>query len=269
VFPFSSHNYDLRAWLANGGINPDRDVRLVVVPPAQMVANLSAGIIDGYCVGEPWNSLAETLGIGHTVITSQDLHGGRVEKVFAVSQSWADHHPQTHKAVLKALLKASQWVDESDNRAEVADIIAQPSRINAPVEIVQAVLERTDLLIFHRHAANFPWRSQALWYQSQMARWGQGPVSGDPLRCAEAVFRSDLYRLAALELGLPVPLTDTKVEGVHAGPWSLTEATQPIAMGQDLLFDGSRFDPAATLAAPSAPAHPPLARPVAPSGDPS
>jgi two-component system, oxyanion-binding sensor len=243
VYPFSPHNYELRMWLAAGGIDPDRDVRLVVVPPPQMVANLSAGNIVGYCVGEPWNSVASSLGLGRMLITSQQLWSGRIEKVLGVRQSWADQQPETHKALLKALLLATQWADRAENRAEVAEIIARPAYVNAPLEIVRLVLERPDFMIFHRHAANFPWRSQGLWFLAQMRRWGQLPPSVDMRRAVEQVFRADLYRLAALELGLPVPLTDAKIEGLHAGSWTLTEATQPIDMSSDAFFDGSIFDP--------------------------
>lgn len=251
VYPFSPHNYELRAWLAQAGIDPDRDVRLVVVPPPQMVANLSAGNIVGFCVGEPWNSLAATLGLGRLLITSQEIWSGRVEKVLGVRQAWADAAPEAHKALIKALLLAAQWADREENRAEVAEIIARPAYVNAPVAIVRLALERRDFMIFHRHAANFPWRSQALWYLVQMRRWGQLPPTIDMRRAADEVFRADLYRLAALELGLPVPLTDAKVEGLHAGPWTLADATRPIAMGSDLFFDGGIFDPgrAETIAA--------------------
>lgn len=243
VYPYSPHNYELRAWLAAAAIDPDRDVRLVVVPPPQMVANLSAGNIVGYCVGEPWNSLASNLGLGRVLITSQEIWSGRIEKVLGVRQAWADAEPGAHKALLKAVLLAAQWADRAENRAEVAEIIARPPYVNAPLEIVRLVLEWSDFVIFHRQAANFPWRSQGLWYLVQMRRWGQLPASADMRRTVEQVFRSDIYRLAALELGLPVPLTDTKIEGLHHGPWTLTEATQPITMGSDAFFDGGVFDP--------------------------
>jgi two-component system, oxyanion-binding sensor len=243
VYPFSPHNYELRAWLAQAGIDPDHDVRLVVAPPPHMVPNLSAGNIVGFCVGEPWNSLAATLGLGRILITSQEIWSGRVEKVLGVRQAWVDEAPEAHKALLKALLLAAQWADRPENRAEVAEIIARPAYVNAPLEIVRVALERPNFMIFNRHAANFPWRSQALWYLVQMRRWGQLPPSVDMRRAADEVFRADLYRLAALELGLPVPLTDAKIEGLHAAPWTLTDSTRPIPMGADTFFDGSVFDP--------------------------
>jgi nitrate/nitrite transport system substrate-binding protein len=243
VYPFSPHNYELRAWMAASGIDPDRDVRLAVIPPPQMVANLSAGNIVGYCVGEPWNGMAASLGIGHRLVTSQQLWGGRVEKVLGVSEGWADAHPETHKALIRALLLACRWADQPENRSDVARLIAQPAYVNAPVEVIRAILEKAGAMIFSAHAANFPWRSQALWFLVQMRRWSQLPATLDIRRIADRVFRADLYRLAALELDFAVPLVDAKVEGDHPAPWSLTEATRPIAMGPDAFFDGGRFDP--------------------------
>ncbi|WP_142849442.1 CmpA/NrtA family ABC transporter substrate-binding protein [Telmatospirillum sp. J64-1] len=256
VYPVSPHMLELRYWMASAGIDTERDLRLVVVPPPQMVAQLSAGNIDGYCVGEPWNSLAVSLGLGRVAITSRELWAGRVEKVFGVTESWARTHPQTHKAVLKALIQAACWCDE--NRGELAEILAQPAYVNAPAEVVRASLlgrfryefggpeeDIPDFLLFHRHGANFPWRSQALWFLRQMARWRQLPPGVDMGRTMEEAYRPDLYRMAALELGLAVPTTDSKTEGTHAGLWTLTQASAPLEMGPDLFFDGSVFDPAA------------------------
>lgn len=248
VYPFSPHSYELKLWLLSGGIDPERDVRLVVVPPPQMVGHLSAGNVIGFCVGEPWGSAAARLGLGRVVVTSPDIFAGRAEKVFAVTRTWAETHPDTHLAVIEALIAAARWCD--DNRAETAELLAQPQYLNTPFDDIAAALLGenglpADLLTFHRHAANFPWRSQAMWYLAQMQRWGQLPAGTDARATAEAVFRPDLYRLAALRLGLDVPLVDTKTEGEHAGPWVLERATRPIPMGPDRLLGGARFDPLA------------------------
>ncbi|OAN46603.1 nitrate ABC transporter [Paramagnetospirillum marisnigri] len=246
VYPFSSHAMELRLWLEAAGIDPERDVRIVVVPPPQMIAYLSAGNISGYCVGEPWGSLAVRLGLGRIAATSGDIFAGRLEKVFAVTRDWLDHHPETHHALLTALIGAAKWCD--DNRAELAELLAQPQYINAPVDALRAPLLGEgglpwDLITFHARAANFPWRSQAMWYLERMKLCGQLPAAADARAAADAVFRPDLYRAAAQDLGLAVPLTDYKTEGEHAGPWMLVRATAPIAMGPDLLLDGSVFDP--------------------------
>lgn len=251
-YPFSTHHYELRYWLAAAGIDPDRDVRLSVVPPPLMVGHLSAGNIAGFCVGEPWGSLAASMELGRVVATSDDIFAGRLEKVLGVTRSWAESHPETLKAMLKALINAGIWCDA--NRAELAGIVAQPAYVNVPVEVVRHALSKPGAPVFSAQAANFPWRSQAMWYMREMQRWGHLPADINARRLAEDIYRPDLYRMAALELGRPVPLTDYKSEGEHAGPWILTQATAPIAMGPDLLLDGARFDPNATAAAP-APAH--------------
>lgn len=249
VYPVSAHTYELRAWLQSGGIDPDRDIRLVVVPPPQMVAQLSARNIAGFCVGEPWGTLAVRHGLGRVAATSRDLFAGCLEKVFAVTAAWAEAHPRTHLAVLEALIGAARWCDE--NRCETAEILAQPHLLNAPFDAVVASLLGEgglprDLIQFHRWAANFPWRSQAQWYLERMVGCGQMSAAIDRRALAHAVFRPDLYRIAAQRLGLDVPLIDEKSEGEHAQPWSLLRATRPIAMGPDLLLGGEVYHPPAT-----------------------
>jgi nitrate/nitrite transport system substrate-binding protein len=256
VYPTSTHAYELRYWMATAGIDPDRDLRLIVVPPPQMVAHLSAGNIDGYCVGEPWNSLAVSLGLGRIVATSADIWSGRLEKVLGTTRAWADAHPETHKALLKALIEAARWADAPENRAEVADIVAKPSYVNVPREVAHASLlgefrfapeavpaARPDFVVFHRYAANFPWRSQAIWYLREMRRWSHRADGENDRRIAEGTYRPDIFRMAALELGLSVPTVDYKSEGGHFTPWTLERATGPIPMSPDAFIDGSRFDP--------------------------
>lgn len=240
VYPFSTHHYELRYWMAAAGIDPDRDVRLVVVPPPQMVGHLSAGNIQGFCVGEPWGSLAASMELGQVVATSNDIFAGRIEKVLGVTQTFADSCPETHKALTSALIAAGAWCDS--NRTELAEIIAQPAYVNVPVDVARQGLQG-DSVIFHAHAANFPWRSQALWLIGQMKRWGHVNPQVDSRRLADLCYRPDLYRLAAH--GNPVPLSDHKTEGTHAAPWILDKATAPIAMGPDRFLDGATFDPLA------------------------
>ncbi|EWY39393.1 myristoyl transferase [Skermanella stibiiresistens SB22] len=261
VFPVSTHNYELRYWMASAGIDPDEDVRLIVIPPPQMVANLQAGNIQGYCVGEPWNARAVQAGIGRTLVTNHDIWNNKIEKVFGVNQTWADANPNTHKALIRALIETAKWMDEPGNRMEVVEIISQKSYVNAPPDVVkmsmtgtfqyapkEAPLAMPDFNVFHRYAANFPWRSQAVWYLTQMARWGQIERPVNFAKTAEAVFRTDIYRDAAKELGVAYPTVDWKSEGGRAEPWTLADATQPIAMGPDKFLDGRTFDPADPVA---------------------
>jgi nitrate/nitrite transport system substrate-binding protein len=246
VHPFSAHHYEMRLWLAAAGLDADRDVTLTVVPPAQMLSNLSAGLIDGYCAGEPWGSLAAHSGLGQVAMTSREIWAGRFEKIFAVRQYWADRNCATHRALLRALLLAARWCDQPENRGELAELLSRPAYVNAPQPLLRALLESENRPVFHQHAANFPWRSQGLWYLEQMRRWGQLTVPVDAFRLVDQVFRADLARLAFLDLGLPVPLVDGKIEGAHAAPWSLKTTSTPIAMPADRFFDGTLFDPAAT-----------------------
>ncbi|ARJ64739.1 nitrate ABC transporter [Magnetospirillum sp. ME-1] len=257
VYPYSSHAAELRLWMEAAGIDTRKDVALTVVPPPQMISFLSAGNIVGYSVGEPWGSLAARMNLGRIAATSRDIFAGRLEKVFAVTQGWAESHPETHLAVLQALISAAQWCD--DNRSELAELLAQPQYVNAPLDALLAPLLGEhglprDLITFHAHAANFPWRSQAMWHLEMMKRWDMAPAGLDTRSAAEAVFRPDLYRVAALALGLRVPLTDYKTEGAHAGPWTLLKATRPMEMGADLLLGGATFDPFTSRIIASAPA---------------
>jgi nitrate/nitrite transport system substrate-binding protein len=257
VFPYSTHNYELRYWMAAGGIHPDMDVNLVVVPPSQMVNQLETGQIDGYCVGEPWNSLAVKKGLGHTLITKYEIWNNAPEKVFGVTEEWAAQHSNTHQALLMALLEASSWMDESANRPEVASTVAPGIYVNAPENIVRMPMTGIyqyspntlpealpDFNVFNRYAANFPWRSHAIWFISQMIRWGQIEENLNIRDAAEQVYRPDIYRRAAEQLGITPPASDYKSEGHHEACWTLHEGEKTIALGTDRFFDGSTFDPA-------------------------
>lgn len=258
VFPFSTHNYQLRYWLASGGVDPDRDIRLTVVPPPQMVARLQAGSVDGYCVGEPWNERAVADGIGRVVVTSYEIWNNHPEKVLGFKRDWAESHPNTLQAVLMALLEAAQWMDQPEHRSDVARLISAEDYVDAPEEVIglsmagsfvyaqgEAPRQRPDFHVFYRHAATFPWLSHAEWLITQMVRWGQLAEPIDIRRAAADIYRPDMYRRAALALGLPCPTLDRKREGGHAEAWLLHEATAPIAMGPDRFCDGRQFDPAA------------------------
>jgi ABC-type nitrate/sulfonate/bicarbonate transport system substrate-binding protein len=261
VFPFSTHNYLLRYWLAAAGIAPDRDVRLQVVPPPYMVDSLRSGDIVGYCVGEPWNEQAVAEGIGRSLITDYEIWNNHPEKVFGVTLEWAERHPNTHKAVLKALLEAAQWIDRPENRMEVVEIVSRREYVNAPSDVVKMSMIGSfrygrdeepaplpDFNVFYRYAATFPWRSHALWFLTQMYRWGQIGEALNIRQVAEQVYRPDLYREAARELGVPFPAVSYKNEGMHEAPRKLDEATEPLLLGPDCFCDGRVFDPADPVA---------------------
>ncbi len=256
VFPYSSHNYLLRYWLASVGIDPDQDVRLPVVPPQQMVNYLQAGVISGFCVGEPWNTLAVSHGLGRILAASYDIWNNHPEKVFGVAGSWAGAYPNTHQAVLTALIRACEWIDQTENRPEVCEILSQGRYVNTPREILEKSMlgtfqfarnaepvERPDFNVFNRYRANFPWRSHAVWFLTQMARWGQLSEPVDFKRIAHQVYRPELFRQAAENLGLQVPPGDYKLEGMHTEDWTLLGETGVLQMGPDSFFDGLSFNP--------------------------
>ncbi|CAI8756964.1 CmpA/NrtA family ABC transporter substrate-binding protein [Methylococcus capsulatus] len=261
VFPFSSHNYLLRHWLACAGVDPDRHVGMTVIPPPQMPRCLAAGEISGYCAGEPWNAHAVAQGIGRVLITGHEIWNNSPEKVLGVNQDWAEHHPNTLRALLMALLEAAQWLDRPENRPEAAALLANPDYVGVPAEILQMSMTGSfqyaagepavslpDFNVFHRYAATFPWRSHALWFLTQMLRWGQIAEPLDLHAVAARVYRPDLYREAATALGLPCPSGDYKREGIHAAPWTLDTGTSFLVMGPDLFCDGIAFDPADPIA---------------------
>lgn len=257
VFPFSVHNYQLRYWMAAAGVDPDKDVHVVVVPPARMTARMAVGEIDGYCVGAPWNAAAVASGHGEIMIYASEFWRVGPDKVFGLKEAWARDNPQTLRAVLRALLRAAAWCDLPERRAELAAILARPDYVDAPEAVIARSLvgsppyspeelgpDSLDYIIYHRYAASFPWRSHAVWFLTQMRRWGQIGPEVDILTAADAAYRPDLYRAAAADLGAPAPIVDEKVEGLHSTPWILDEATAPIPMAPDLFFDDRAFDAA-------------------------
>lgn len=218
VFPYSAQNYMLRLWLSSGGLDPDRDVRLTVVPPPHTVAHLSGGVIDGYCVGEPWNQRAAVLGIGRIALVGPDIWKGMPEKVLGTTEAWAEKNPETLKALIKALLEACRWLDEPENRAEAARLLSSPRYLNTPAEVLARTLDLPDFHVFHRNHANFPWRSHADWFLKQMVRWGQASPSIDVEAVSDRVYRTDLFRAAATEMGIACPVADRLPPGGHGEP---------------------------------------------------
>lgn len=218
VFPYSVQNYMVRLWLSSAGVDPDRDVRLTIVPPPHTVAHLSGGVIDGYCVGEPWNQQSQAQGIGRIALTGPDIWKGMPEKVLGMTEAFAEQNPETVKALIKALIEACQWLDEPANRGEAARVLSIPRYLNTPADVMARTLEMPDFHVFHRDFANFPWRSHADWFLKQMVRWGQASPNIDIAATADRVYRADLYRAAAMEMGVACPETDRLPAGGHGEP---------------------------------------------------
>lgn len=231
VFPVSTHNYELRYWLAAGKIHPgyyaphkgdisgqiDADALLSVTPPPQMPATMEAGTIYGYCVGEPWNQQAVFKGIGVPVITDYQIWKDNPEKVFGVSNEWAKKYPNTHKRVVKAMIRAAIWLDENNNanRPEAVKILAKPQYVGADADVIANSMTGTfefekgdkraipDFNVFFRYNATYPFYSDAIWYLTQMRRWGQiSEQKPDSwyFDIAKKVYRPDIYAAAAKDL---------------------------------------------------------------------
>jgi nitrate/nitrite transport system substrate-binding protein len=226
VFPLSTHNYELRYWLAAGGIHPGYysptdisgqilgDVLISVTPPPQMPATLEAGTILGYCVGEPWNQAAVFKGIGVPVVTDYDIFKSRSEKVFGITAEFARKYPNTTLALTKALIRAGMWLDADNNanRPEAVKILSRPEYVGADYNVIANSMTGTfeyekgdkrpvpDFNVFFRYFATHPYYSDAIWYLTQMRRWGQIPEARPDAwyhETARSVYRPDLYLQAA------------------------------------------------------------------------
>ena len=229
TFPFSTHYYQLRFWMAAGGVDPDEDVRLVVLPPPYMVDSLASGHVDAFCVGAPWNSIAVDLGVGHILHFSSDLMVRSAEKMLAVRQSWSEKNPQLVAALVRAHARAAEFIEEPQNRAEAARLLAQPERLGVDPDVIQRTLdgrlkispegtirESSRYLLVGREGAARPDPVQAAWLYAQMVRWGQTAISPEALKTAMAVFRPDLYDSALEHQGRPADAP--AAVGAFAGP---------------------------------------------------
>lgn len=240
TFPSGTHAMWLRYYLGAGGVHPDRDISLITVPPPQMVSNMKVGKMDGYCVGEPWNARAIADHIGFTGVTSQDIWPDHPEKVCAFTAEFADRHPKTVKAVLKALHEASVWLDDPKHRPEMCEIVSRPNYINCRTEIILGrLLGELDYgdgrktrdefpMHFSRRNCNYPQPAYAKWWLTQFRRWGMVAQSPDYEDIASRVMRGDIYTEAMREINV----TD---RGRDDSGWEM--------------FDRVKFDPKGDLEA--------------------
>jgi ABC-type nitrate/sulfonate/bicarbonate transport system substrate-binding protein len=231
TFPFSTHNYHLRFWMAAGGVDPDEDVRLVVLPPPYMVESLANGLVDGFCVGAPWNSVAVDLGIGFILHFVCEILPRAAEKVLAVRSRWADEHPQTLLRLIRAHGRAAAFVEDTTNREEVTAMLAAPNRIGVAAEVIRRTLdgrmkvapdgtmrESDRYLLIGRTGAARPDPVQAAWLYGQMVRWGQAPLSAELLSATKLVFRPDLYDAAMADSKPDLEGEPADGIGAFAGP---------------------------------------------------
>ena len=238
TFPGGTHDLWLRYWLAAGGIDPDKDVSTIVVPPPQMVANMKVGNMDAFCVGEPWNEQLVNQNIGFTACTTGEIWKGHPEKALGMRAAWVDKYPKATKALLMAVLEAQQWCDEMGNKEEMANILGRRQWFNVPAADVLGrlkgdinygngrVAKGTDLYMkFWRDHASYPFKSHDAWFVTEDIRWGKFEPTTDVKALVDKVNREDLWRDAAKSLGVSDIPTST-------------------SRGVETFFDGKRFDPA-------------------------
>ncbi|MCC0807294.1 ABC transporter substrate-binding protein [Methylobacterium sp. W2] len=238
TFPGGTHDLWIRYWLAAGGIDPDKDIETIVVPPPQMVANMKVGTMDCFCVGEPWNAQLVQQGLGYTALTTGELWKDHPEKAFAMRASWVEKNPIAAKALTMAVLEAQMWCDKPENRDEFAAIVAKRQWINIPVGDVAGrmkgtidygdgrVVENSPYVMkFFADNASYPYQSHDLWFLTEDIRWGKFDAQTDTKALIAKVNREDIWRDAA------------KALGVTAIPSSTSR-------GKETFFDGKVFDPA-------------------------
>lgn len=236
TFPGGTHDLWIRYWLAAGGIDPDKDVETIVVPPPQMVANMKVGTMDCFCVGEPWNEQLVNQGIGYTAVNTAEIWAKHPEKSFAMRADFVEKNPKATQALLMAVMEAQMWADKMENKDELADIIGRRAWFNVPkTDIVtrlkgdynygngKTVAGSPGLMKFWRDDASFPFKSHDTWFLTEDIRWGKFAPDTDVKGLVAKVNRSDLWREAAKTLGAAAPASDSR--------------------GKETFFDGKVFDP--------------------------
>lgn len=242
VHPVSTHNYELRYWMATSGIEPDVDATIKPFPPPTMPSNLIAGNIEGYCVGEPWNERIVMMKKGSTLVTNYDIWNNNPEKVLQTRADFITKNPQTTKAVMKAIIEAQMWLDASwDNRKEAVKILGQKNYVNAPVDVLEKSMIGTfqylkdqkseanpQFNVFANYYAAYPFYSHGMWFITQMYRWGQLERAVDMKAVIESVYRPDLFAEVAKEIGYTLPPSPWKKDGVDK---------------YNMFMDGKVYDP--------------------------
>jgi ABC-type nitrate/sulfonate/bicarbonate transport system substrate-binding protein len=231
TFPYSTHNYHLRFWMAAGGVDPDEDVRLVVLPPPYMVDSLANGHVDGYCVGAPWNAVAVDRGVGHILHFMSDILASAAEKVLAMRQQWADANADSVTRLVRAHHRAAEFIEERGNRDEVCAILAASNRIDVSADVIRRTLDggmkvspggvmrsSERYLRIGRAGAARPNPVHAAWLYAQMVRWRQAPLSASLLAEAKAVFRPDIYDAIVGPVGTPPTGEPKDGVGAFVGP---------------------------------------------------
>lgn len=237
TFPGGTHDLWLRYWLAAGGIDPDRDVETIVVPPPQMVANMKVGTMDCFCVGEPWNAQLVNQGVGFTAVNTAEIWAKHPEKSFAMRADWVEKNPIAAKALLMAVQEAQMWCDDMANKEELAEIVGKRAWFNVPAKDIVGRLkgdydygtgrvetESPHLMKFWKDHASYPFQSHDAWFLTEDIRWGKFAPDTDIKAMVAKVNREDIWMAAAKELGV-------------------TDLPASTSRGKETFFDGKVFDP--------------------------
>ncbi len=256
VHRYSSHNYMLRYWLRGCGIDPNRDVEIVTIAPPYAADALESGEVDGICVGEPWNSVSVTRGVGVIVAVTAQIWRRGVEKVLAIKAERLASHPEPYHRLMRALWQAGEAFVDPARLSQIAGILARPEYLNGSAELIAGAVSDQilfargfarapvpDFMFQHREAANFPWVSQAAWLYAQMVIAGHVSHHAKTYDQAQAVFRPDVYRAALRPLGVPLPSASAKLEGGLNTPTGVGTVQGRLILSADCFFDGHRFDP--------------------------
>ncbi|ESQ90182.1 nitrate transporter [Asticcacaulis sp. AC460] len=241
-FTWSPHHFVLRHWAAAAGLDPERQLQWVVLPPSRMADMLKDGVVDGFCSGSPWPQAAHLMGRGQLLFADPDYWSLKPEKVLGVRAAWAEQNPDATTALVRALLRAALWANSAANRDDLMRILARHVYVNAPQEAISLALSQGGAgFTLDPEAATFPWISHAKWFMGQLVRWGWLEPEHDFDQLARHIYRPDLWRQAASSLGLNAPEADEKDEGGHPEPWQLPAQPSPIIMPANQLFDGGVF----------------------------
>ncbi len=244
---FSAHHFVLRHWVAAAGLDPERHIQWVVVPPSRMADMVKDGVIDAYTSGSPWPQAGQLLGRGTVLFSDPDFWSLKPEKVLAVQSSWAEQHPAGAISLVRALLRAAMWVSDPAHSEDLIRLMARQIYVDAPADALRLALAPANHprggagLIFDPQTVTFPWISHAKWFLGQLVRWNFATPDHDFDAIARSVYRPDMWREAAGSLRLNLPLNDEKDEGGHPQPWSLQATPHDIVMPPNVLFDGGVF----------------------------
>ncbi len=246
-FTWSPHHFVLRHWVAAAGLDPERQIQWVVLPPSRMAAMLKDGVIDGFSSGSPWPQTAQLNGQGEILFADPDYWSLKPEKILGVRAAWAEANPEATIGLTRALLRAGLWASDPANGEDLIRILSRRSYVNAPWRAIEMALAPggaslgSSGLILDPQTATFPWLSHAKWFMGQMVRWGMLTAEHDFDQLARHVYRPDLWREAAGSLGLNCPIADEKTEGGQPEPWPLPAKPHDILMPPSRLFDGGVF----------------------------